>query len=158
MKNDDWQKIESVFHKALNLSAEERHSYIFQACLGDEALASEVASLITAFEQKQSRFLEQPAFSLGLGVLEQENLAEQDLTGRKIGCYEVKQKLGSGGMGDVYLAEDTRLNRQVALKFLKNSLINDKWAERLLVREARAVAMLEQPLNFHHYANLSGLL
>jgi serine/threonine protein kinase/Tfp pilus assembly protein PilF len=142
MKNKQWQQVETIFHKAISLDGEQRVSYLSEACSGDVALLSEIDSLIYAFE-RESMFLDQSAFSLGLSVISQSQ--ETNLTGKDIGCYQIKNKLGGGGMGDVYLAHDTRLNRKVALKFLKNTLLDDKWAKRQLIREAQAVAMLEHP-------------
>ncbi len=125
------------------MTGEDRASYLSRACSSDPELVDEIKSLLSAFES-EAGFLDQPAFSLGMNILHEQN-PENDLTGSKIGVYEIKQKLGGGGMGDVYLAEDTRLNRAVALKFLKNSLMDNNWARRQLIKEAQAVAMLEHP-------------
>jgi serine/threonine protein kinase/Flp pilus assembly protein TadD len=143
VKNNDWQKIESIFHIALGLTGGDRASYLSRVCSGNLELVAEIKSLLSAFE-KEAGFLEEHAFSLGMNVLHEQN-PENDLTGNKIGVYEIKKKLGGGGMGDVYLAEDNRLNRPVALKFLKNSLMDNNWARRQLIKEAQAVAMLEHP-------------
>jgi serine/threonine protein kinase len=140
MRNKNWRQVESIFHTALNLGGEERISYLSRTCSGDATLLSEVESLISAFEN-ESDFLEESAFSLGMNVLRRGD--EKDLTGENIGFYEIKEKLGGGGMGDVYLAEDTRLNRKVALKFLRGNFGDDKWAKRQFIKEAQAVAMLE---------------
>lgn len=142
MINKEWQKAEFIFHTALELSGEKRALYLSEACSDDDSLFFEVDSLICAFE-KESGFLEETAFNLGMTVLDDNK--EGSLTGREIGSYQIKQRLGRGGMGDVYLAEDTRLNRKVALKFLKDTLLDDKWAKRQFVREAQAVALLEHP-------------
>jgi TolB-like protein/thioredoxin-like negative regulator of GroEL len=142
MRNKNWRQVETIFHTALGLGGDERVSYLSEKCSGDAALLSEVESLIFAFEN-ESDFLEEPAFSLGLNVLG--HGTEKDLTGEKIGFYEIREKLGGGGMGDVYLADDTRLNRKVALKFLKGNFGDDKWAKRQFMKEAQAVAMLEHP-------------
>jgi serine/threonine protein kinase/Flp pilus assembly protein TadD len=142
MTPNEWQNIESIFHQAFNLKGAAREKYLAETCAGNGSLLGEIESLLESFE-KQSDFLEQPAFDLGMKVLE--NSAEIDLTGQKIGFYEILSKLGSGGMGDVYLAEDNRLNRKVALKFLSGSLADNKWAKRQLVKEAQAVAMLDHP-------------
>lgn len=142
MKNKDWQKVEFIFHTALELSGEQRALYLSEACFDDDSLLLKVESLISAFEN-ESGFLEETAFDLGMTVLDHNQ--ERSLTGRKIGCYQIKQRLGKGGMGDVYLAEDTRLNRKVALKFLKDTLLDDNWAKRQFIREAQAVALLEHP-------------
>jgi len=142
MNDNEWEQVETIFHTALNLSGKQRVSYLSEACCGNEPLLSEVNSLIFAFEH-ESDFLEKPPISLGLVALKSKD--EKNLSGQTIGFYRVREKLGGGGMGDVYLAEDTRLNRQVALKFLKDTLLNNQWAKRQFTREAQAVAILEHP-------------
>lgn len=142
MRSKNWQQVESIFHTALALGGDERISYLSEKCSGNTALLSEVESLLVAFEN-ESGFLEDSAFSLGMNVLGQDE--EKDFTGEKIGFYEIKEKLGGGGMGVVYLAEDTRLNRKVALKFLKKTFVDDKWAKKQFINEAQAVARLEHP-------------
>jgi serine/threonine-protein kinase len=143
MSHKDWRRTEELFHKAVGLSAEERGLYLDQACSQDATLRAEVESLIAAFED-QVEFMERPAFSLGIKVLSEESKHES-LTGRLIGPYKVLAQLGRGGMGEVYLAEDSRLDRKVALKFLSNRFTDDAWARRQLVKEAQAVARLDHP-------------
>jgi len=126
----------------MSLSNEERVVYLAQAC-PDASLRAEVESLLAAFE-KQKEFLEQPAFSLGLKEMARES-NEETLVGRLIGTYEILILLGRGGMGDVYLAEDRKLDRKVALKFLSNKLTDDAWAKRQFIKEAQAVARLDHP-------------
>jgi serine/threonine-protein kinase len=70
---------------------------------------------------------------------------ESDLASETVSHYRIEKKLGAGGMGDVYLAEDTRLNRKVAIKFLSPELVNDEQARKRLVREARTAAKLDHP-------------
>src|SRR5437660_5045146 len=65
--------------------------------------------------------------------------------GTKLGRYEIRSPLGAGGMGEIYLAEDTQLDRKVAIKFLPESLVADEQARKRLVREARAAAKLDHP-------------
>lgn len=67
------------------------------------------------------------------------------LTGEQIGEYKILRCLGRGGMGEVYMAQDMRLERQVALKFLSPDFVGDHWAKRQLIKEARAVAALDHP-------------
>ena len=142
MKNEVWEKVEQIFHTALDLSAEERKPFLRRECAGDAALLSEVESLVHSFE-KEADFLDEPVFELGLGALHKKS--HKNLSGSTIGFYRLQKQLGAGGMGEVYLATDTRLNRRVALKFLTDSLENDRAAKRRLIREAQAVAMLEHP-------------
>lgn len=140
MKVKDWERTEELFHAALALSAEERCVYLAQAC-DDAPLRAEVESLIAAFESDRG-VIEQPVFSLGLKMLAGQS-TEETLVGRLIGQYKILALIGRGGMGEVYLAEDTRLDRKVALKFLSNRFINDAWAKRQLMKEAQAIAKLD---------------
>lgn len=142
MATSNWQQIETFFHSALNLSGEERKAYLSQACAGDRLLRYEVESLLSAFEE-HGEFLDEPAFDLGIKVLESDS--ETSLAGETIGSYKILNKIGIGGMGEVYLAEDLKLNRKVALKFLSKTFVGDKWAKRQLIKEAQAVAMLDHP-------------
>ncbi|MEP7336765.1 MAG: protein kinase [Acidobacteriota bacterium] len=142
MEANDLPRIEQLFHNALDLGAEERAAYLARECNGDTGLRNEVESLIAVFE-KRADFLETPAFNAGLKVLSADS--SESLVGKLIGAYKVERLLGKGGMGEVYLAEDTRLGRQVALKFLARHLAADKWARRQLIKEAQAVAMLDHP-------------
>jgi eukaryotic-like serine/threonine-protein kinase len=142
METKDLPRIEHLFHTALTLDAAERSAYLARECAGEDELYAEVESLLAVFE-KRADFLEKPAFSAGLKVLVAN--ASESLAGKLIGSYKLVRLLGKGGMGEVYLAQDTRLGRQVALKFLARHLAADNWAKRQLIKEARAVAMLDHP-------------
>lgn len=142
MEIKNWEEIERVFHTALNLDASDRQAYLSEMCAENRSLVNEVKSLIDAYEETPE-FMDQPAFSLGMKVLQP--VAEESLDGQSIGYYQIKTKIGSGGMGNVYLAEDTRLNRLVALKFLSKPLVDNQWAKKQLVREAQAAALLDHP-------------
>lgn len=135
-------QIEDVFHAALDVPAVERDAYVARACGGDESLYAEVCSLLSE-ENTHNGFMAQPALDLGLKVLSR--AAEESMIGKVLGPYRVLSKLGKGGMGEVYLAEDTKLGRRVALKFLPQELVNDSWARRQLEKEAQAVAKLDHP-------------
>jgi len=142
MKNNNSQQVENLFHAALQFEVADRASYLEQSCLGNDALAREVQSLLDALENSNG-FMEEPAFDLGLKLMGDN--AKQALTGQQIGAYKILRLLGQGGMGEVYLAEDLKLGRKVALKFLAIESVGDHWAKRQLVKEAQAIAMLDHP-------------
>jgi eukaryotic-like serine/threonine-protein kinase len=142
MSNENLTNIERIFHSALELAPDDREPYLAGACNGDKSLYAEVSSLISAFTGREE-FIEEPALSFGLRVLSESS--QQSMIGKTIGVYQVVCQLGKGGMGEVYLAEDTKLNRKVALKFLSQQFVGDNWAKRQLVKEAQASAMLDHP-------------
>ncbi len=142
MPDREWQRIETLFHAALPLGAAERAAFLRQECAGNGRIQTEVESLIDAFVNSNG-FIDQPAFDLGMEVL-QANQTET-MSGKTVGSYRVLQCLGKGGMGEVYLAEDTRLERKVGLKFLSPEFVGDNWAKRQLIKEAQAVAILDHP-------------
>lgn len=142
MENKNWQQIEKIFNTALEMNAEERSRYLPIACAGDEVLCNEVKSLLLAFDEEPT-FMEDSVLEDGYKVLHE--TTSKNLIGKTVGYYRIKRKLGGGGMGDVYLAEDKRLNREVALKFISSTLPDDNRAKKQLFREAQAVAMLEHP-------------
>ena len=142
MANSDLSQVENVFQAALDLPAEERAAYLAQACAGNESLYAEVCSLVSAANTHDS-FIDKPILNLGFEVLTRSE--EEAMIGRMIGSYKILSRLGKGGMGQVYLAADTRLDRKVALKFLSQELVNDNWAKRQLIKEGQAVAQLDHP-------------
>lgn len=142
MKNDNWHKVEEIFHQALTFERGERGSYLEQSCSHDPLLLDEINSLIASFENDID-FMESPVDDLSLSVIHQST--EKTRTDTTLGFYQIGEKIGSGGMGEVYAAIDTKLNRKVALKFLSDSFKNDSLAKRQLRKEAQAIAMLEHP-------------
>ena len=142
MEINTWEKVESIFHIAVELPFEERNPYLQNECAGNGELFSEVESLIESFE-KDSHILDEPVFELGLDAIGKKS--QKNLANSTIGFYKLEEKIGAGGMGEVYKAVDTRLNRRVALKFLSATLENDNSAKRQFIKEAQAVAMLEHP-------------
>jgi serine/threonine protein kinase/predicted Zn-dependent protease len=140
---EDWPRVEELFHAASRLGVAERDAYLARECGGDEGLRREVESLVTASESNRS-FMERPLLSEGLRALY--GGPAGSLAGSSLGHYKVLRMLDGGGMGgEVYLAEDCRLERPVALKFISNHYAGDEWASEQMMKEARAVARLEHP-------------
>jgi serine/threonine protein kinase/tetratricopeptide (TPR) repeat protein/TolB-like protein len=138
------QRLEELFHAARGLGAEERGAYLSRACGGDERLRREVESLVAALERRPN-FISESPFALVMRVMSGEAVGA--LVGRSVGHYRVLRLLGSGGMGNVYLAEDSRLKRKVALKFISHALAGDEWGKAQLAKEAQAVVNLEDHQN-----------
>lgn len=142
MKAENWEKLENIFQAAIGLPLGERQPFLRRECAGDLNLQSEIESLIESFES-DAAFLDEPVFDLGLGALHQ--TSQKNLSGQTIASYEILEKIGAGGMGEVYKAFDTKLSRTVALKFLSENLKTDASARRQLIREAQAAAALDHP-------------
>ena len=142
MTPERWQQVKEIFNSAINYGAEERSLFISQACSGDEELRSEVESLIASHEQSGS-FIDQPAFEAAASWLANEKAELKP--GQVIATYEVMSFISRGGMGEVYLAEDKRLGRKVALKLLPASFTTDEDRLRRFEQEARAASALNHP-------------
>ena len=142
MKSERWQQIERLCHEALKRDESQRAAFLEEACQGDESLRREVEDLL-AQETRAEDYLEAPAVEVEAKAMAQ---GQADYwVGRVVGSYEIVSLLGTGGMGEVYLAQDTRLERKVALKFLPDFLQQDPTARRRLLREAKLAASLDHP-------------
>lgn len=142
MKPEDLRQLETLFHRALEFEPERRAAFLDQACAGDESLRDRIEALLVAHAQAGS-FMQTPALELEAKVLAGEQT--ESLNGRRIGHHEIIRLLGAGGMGEVYLAHDTRLGRKVALKLLPPLFTNDPERLRRFQREARAASALNHP-------------
>jgi len=129
-----------VFEGARALPADRRRAYLAERCGGDEALRQEVESLLAWDDARAESFLDSPVL-----VRVDDAMVMKNLEGQRIGPYQLASKIGAGGMGEVYKARDTRLDRTVAIKVLTAHLAADPHARERFQREARAVAALNHP-------------
>ena len=142
MNAEQYEKVGQLFHAALELPPEGRSGFLRTACASDEELRQQVESLLAAHEQAGD-FAATPAMNVAARWLARQEDAPA-ITGR-IGAYEVLSLIGRGGMGEVYLAHDTRLGRKVAVKLLRPGLTSNRDAVRRFEQEARAVSSLNHP-------------
>ena len=142
MADPNWQKVRDVFDAALQQRPEARHDYISEACGDDRTLLTEVESLFSSLGRSDG-FLETPAVA---HVAEMIEPPTKSLTaGTRFGHYEIIRQIGSGGMGEVYLAQDQKLDRQVAIKILNETFSRDESNLKRFVREAKAASALNHP-------------
>jgi eukaryotic-like serine/threonine-protein kinase len=137
-----WEQVEKLCQAALELEVNQRAAFLKQACAGDEELRREVESLLR-FDKRGERFIEQPAVELAAKMIAQEK--PESLIGQQLGSYQILSLLGAGGMGVVYKARDTRLNRSVAIKVLPVDRMSDPERKRRFIQEARAASALNHP-------------
>jgi Tol biopolymer transport system component len=142
MTHGNWDRVGEVYYEAVTIAPEDRAAFLDQACAGDAELRREVESLL-ARASDASSFLETPALELaGRAIAAQR---APSLVGQVLGQYEIRSFIGAGGMGEVYLAHDRTLERDVAIKCLPTYIASDPNARARLRREARLLATLNHP-------------
>ncbi len=143
MKHNEWQQVKKIFDAALKFAPNRRKPFLDESCGNDDELRREVENLLASFEDAES-FLEKPAVKEVASVIikaETNNLE----AGKCFGHYEIVRQIGTGGMGEVYLAQDTRLHRKIALKILPAALSKEQDRLRRFEQEAFAASALNHP-------------
>ena len=149
MKPERWKQIEKLYQAVLERSPSERAAFLDEDCAGDEDLRRELESLLAHREQAASFMaapvVDQPTGTLGddaVGALGDE---DSSMVGKTIAHYKILEKLGKGGMGEVWRARDSKLGREVAIKTLPEEFAKDEGRLARLEREARLLASLNHP-------------
>jgi eukaryotic-like serine/threonine-protein kinase len=142
ISQERWQQIKAVFISAQQCTPAERSALLDQVCGADESLREEVESLL-ANDQTTGNFLAVPAYELMAGELVDEKAGL--VAGQEIGPYTILSALGAGGMGQVYLAQDSRLPRKVAIKLLPADVAKDERRVQRFEQEAQAASCLNHP-------------
>lgn len=142
MTPERWIKVKELFHSALEHDQAQRSAFLANACAGDDTLRKEVESLLEA-NQKDGSFIDSPAYGAAAELFTENKDALKP--GQRTDSYEIVAFISRGGMGEVYLAQDRRLNRKVALKILPAELTREVDRLRRFEQEARAASALNHP-------------
>ncbi len=156
MANEKWEQVKEIFYAALRHAPEEREQFLNESCKGDDDLRREVESLLSSSLAAGS-FMQNPAVGEVAEAIDGDT--ERLRANQMLGHYKIISLLGTGGMGEVFLAEDTRLHRQVALKVLPENIAADKERLHRFEQEANAASALNHPniLTVHEFGFETGV-
>src|SRR5688500_5890152 len=144
--HDRWQRIKEIFQSAQERTPTERLDFLDQICGDDKSIREEVEALLTADESNDcDNFLSTPAVQFAAGMLSDEKVKSEFEAGQKVGRYTILCPLGAGGMGQIYLAQDEKLGRNIALKLISREFASDERRVRRFEQEARAASALNHP-------------
>jgi eukaryotic-like serine/threonine-protein kinase len=143
MNAERLKRTEDIYHAAMEIAPGERQSFLGRACADDEELRREVESLL-AVQRPANNIFDTPPESLAAEMFSQKE-KPANLAGKEISHYKIIRLLGAGGMGEVYLAQDTKLRRKVALKLLPPQFEADTERKKRFEKEARAISALNHP-------------
>ena len=141
MTPERWQQVKEIFNSAIKQEPDQRAMFLSRACSSDDDLRNEVESLIESHE-KSGDFIDEPAFAAAPALFTERSELR---SGQTIASYEIISFISRGGMGEVYLAQDRRLSRKVALKLLPASFTKDVDRLRRFEQEARSASALNHP-------------
>jgi eukaryotic-like serine/threonine-protein kinase len=155
--SDRWQRLEALFYEALELKPEVRSDFLEQKCESDGELRKEVEALLASAE-KPMDLLHRPVFEAAHQMMT-EGRPKVVAPGAQLAHYKIISMLGAGGMGEVYLAEDLRLRRKVALKMLTPEITRDERGLRRFEHEAHAASALNHPniLTIYEFGQADGV-
>ena len=137
-----WHEVKEILYTALEMEPAQRASFLDEKCGDDHELRREIETLISAHSEAGGR-LESPAIEIMAETVVDGH--KGNLIGGTLGNYEVLEKLGGGGMGEVFLARDTRLDRKAAIKLLPDSLTSNDQTKQRFTQEAKAASALNHP-------------
>ena len=154
MTPERWQQIDALMQAALDYEPAKRVAFLTEACGDDDELRREVETLL-GFHERAENFIEAPPAEMAADWL----AVKESRVGQTMGRYQLIREIGRGGMGEVYLAHDSQLRRQVALKLLPERFTQDPERVRRFRHEARAVSSLNHPniLTIYEVAETKGV-
>lgn len=152
--SERWRRLEGLFYEAVELEPAARQTFLEERCAGDDDLRRDLGSLLASADQPME-FLEKPILQAARQVVAKGSFL---VPGAQFGRYEILAAVGAGGMGEVYLARDPQLRRNVALKLLAPGLTQDERALRRFEQEAYAASALNHPniLTLYEFGQVDG--